>query len=404
MATRSRFNPFTYIADSGQERYAVGRVNLLLARIFSIGGLAVGLQMLLNALSQSDIISPWLFWPGFAAVAVCQLGLIYGAFFSGKNRFWQRCYALSIAFVIVTWFLGNPVQSLMGEKFYPWAWWGVGLAAVAAIAGFSPLASITFLVAIDLYWFGVRFFPAYGGAGLWLNLQDTLLTFLFAAVLGSLIFLTRYEASKVDDASARKIVAATEQARAEAKAREKTRLDALVHDKVLTTLVLAAKATTDEEQASVTSMAAAAITALNSSASSGSGDQINGSSFFAALEQIALAQQSDIEISRTEVDSVWVPEEVANALSEAMLQALVNSQQHAGASAIRELHLKGHRGGIKIVIKDNGRGFRMSRVPKSRLGLRISVIERVEMVGGRAFIDSQPGMGTNIVLEWGNHA
>ncbi len=404
MANRSKFNPLTYISDGSQERFAVGRVNFLLARIFSIGGLAVGLQMLLNALSQSDIISAWLFWPGFSAVAICQLGLIYGAFVSGKNLFWQRWYAMSIAFVIVTWFLGNPVQSLMGDKFYPWAWWGVGLAAVAAFASFRPMSSMVFLVAIDLYWFAVRFFPAYGGAGLWLNLQDTLLTFLFAALLGSLIFLTRYEASKVDDASARKIVAAAEQAGAEARAREKSRLDALVHDKVLTTLALAAKANTDQERKSVASLAAAAINALNLSVTSSKGDQINGSSFFAALEQVAIAQQSNIQISLTEVDAVWIPEEVATALSEAMLQALVNSQQHAGASATRELHLKAHRGGIKIVVKDTGRGFRMSRVPKNRLGLRISVIERVEMVGGRAFIDSQPGVGTNIILEWGNDA
>ena len=37
-----------------------------------------------------------------------------------------------------------------------------------------------------------------------------------AALLGSLILVTRYEASKVDDAWARKIAAAADQARAEA--------------------------------------------------------------------------------------------------------------------------------------------------------------------------------------------
>ena len=48
MANLSKWNPFNFISDSGPERFAVGRVNILLARIFAIGGLAVGLQMLLN--------------------------------------------------------------------------------------------------------------------------------------------------------------------------------------------------------------------------------------------------------------------------------------------------------------------------------------------------------------------
>jgi hypothetical protein len=56
MATLSKINPFNYIADSGPERFAVGRVNILLAKIFAIGGLAVGLQMLLNAWSQRDLV------------------------------------------------------------------------------------------------------------------------------------------------------------------------------------------------------------------------------------------------------------------------------------------------------------------------------------------------------------
>ncbi len=404
MANLSKWNPFNFISDSGPERFAVGRVNILLARIFAIGGLAVGLQMLLNAWGQRELLSPWFFWLGFVSVAVGQLGLIYGAFFSGKNSFWQQWYANSIALVIVTWFFAVPPGTDLGDNFYPWAWWGVGLAAVAWIAGLPPVAAIGLFVSLDIYWFIGRFFPTYGGANLWLNVQDTLLTFLFAAVLGSLILVTRYEAAKVDLASERKLAAAADQARAEAAIREKARLDALVHDKVLTTLLLAAKASTPEERESVVGLAISAITALNSVPNESSDSRINGSSLFAALEKIALAQLGDLAVTRTEIDTVWVPETVAIALSEAMLQAIANSQLHAGTGANRELHLKGHKNGLKIVIKDDGRGFRMSRVPKNRLGIRVSIVERLESVGGRAFIDSRPGAGTNIILEWGTDA
>ena len=404
MANRFKFRPLDFSADSGPERFAVGRVNILLAKIFSIGGLAVGVQMLLNAWAQRDVLTPWFFWPGFILVGVGQLGLIYAAFFSGHNRFWQRWYARSIEAVIVTWFLALPAGQSMPEGMYPWAWWGVGLAAVAAFAGLPPVRAIIFLVSLDSFWFVARFFPAYGGVDVWLNLQDTLLTFLFAALLGSLILVTRYEASKVDEASARRLAAATEQARAEAEVREKSRLDALVHDKVLTTLIMASKAQTAEDQQSAAKLAIAAITALNSVPDSNRVGSVTASNFFAALEKIAQNQDASLEVSTGEVDNLSIPEEVAAALTEATLQAIANSQQHAGDKASRSLVLKGHKGGIKIVIKDDGRGFRMSRVPKNRLGLRISIIERVEMVGGRVFIDSRPGAGANIVLEWGTDA
>ena len=400
----SRFNPFNYIADTGPERFAVGRVNILLAKIFSIGGLAVGIQMLLNAWAQREILNPWFFWSGFLMVGIGQLGLIFGAFVSGHNRFWQRWYARSIEAVIMLWFLGIPAGTTLPEGFYPWAWWGVGLAAVAAFSGLPPMRAILFFVVLDIFWFVARFFPDYGAVDVWLNIQDTLLTFLFAALLGALILVTRYEASKVDDASNRKIAAAADQARAESAVREKSRLDALIHDKVLTTLLLAAKAETVGEQHSAAGMAITAITKLNEAQRSSEGASISGPSFFAALEKIALAQDPDLVCTKSDLDAVEIDGEVANALTEAMLQAIVNSQQHAGPAATRELHLKAHRNGLKIVIKDNGRGFRMSRVPKNRLGVRISIIERVQMVGGRAFIDSRPGAGTAIILEWGAHA
>ena len=404
MANPSKFNVFNFISATGQERFAVGRVNILLAKIFSIGGLAVGVQMLLNAWAQRDILNPWFFWPGFLFVGVGQLGLIYAAFVSGHNRFWQRWYARSIEAVIVTWFLALPAGQSMPEGMYPWAWWGVGLAAVAAFAGLPPVRAVWFFVALDLYWFVARFFPAYGGVDVWLNIQDTLLTFLFAALLGSLILVTRYEASKVDEASARKLATATEQARAEAEVREKSRLDALVHDKVLTTLLMASRARSDEEQQAAARLAIAAITALNSVPDSTRVGSVTASNFFAALEKIAQSQDASLAVSIAQVDNLLIPEEVAAALTEATLQAIANSQQHAGEKATRSLVLKGHKGGIKIVVKDDGRGFRMSRVPKNRLGVRISIIERVELVGGHAFIDSRPGDGTNIVLEWGADA
>jgi signal transduction histidine kinase len=396
----SKLSIFSYMADSGPERFAVGRINTLLARIFSVGGLAVAAQMLLNAWAQKDLLYPWYFWPGFGLVAIGQIGMIYAAYFSGENSFWQRWYARSIEAVIVTWFIGVPYGTVFPDHFYPWAWWGVGLAVVAAFAGLPPKRAILFALVLDSYWFIARFFPAYGAIDLWLNFQDTLLTSLFSAMLASLILVTRHEASKVDDASARAIEAATEQARIDAKVREKTRLDALIHDKVLTTLLLAARATSPGERHAAAGLAISAITQLNDSSLGGADVPISSKSFLDALEQVARKQVPEIEIHRS-VDHVFdLPGDVAAALTEAMLQAILNAHQHAGPKSVCQLRLRSRPNGVKIVVTDNGRGFRMSRVPKSRLGVRVSIIDRVELVGGRAYVDSKPGSGTNIILEW----
>jgi signal transduction histidine kinase len=82
------------------------------------------------------------------------------------------------------------------------------------------------------------------------------------------------------------------------------------------------------------------------------------------------------------------------------LQALANAINHAGQAVTIQVFLKGSADGLKIVVKDNGRGFRPSRVPKNRIGLRLSIIGRVQAVGGKVFIDSKIGVGTNVIIEW----
>jgi signal transduction histidine kinase len=82
------------------------------------------------------------------------------------------------------------------------------------------------------------------------------------------------------------------------------------------------------------------------------------------------------------------------------LQALANAFNHAGQGATIQVFLKGSADGLKIVVKDNGRGFRPSRVPKNRIGLRLSIVGRVQAVGGKVFIDSKIGIGTNVIIEW----
>jgi signal transduction histidine kinase len=52
------------------------------------------------------------------------------------------------------------------------------------------------------------------------------------------------------------------------------------------------------------------------------------------------------------------------------------------------------------VVSDNGKGFRPSQVAKDRIGISSSIVDRATNVGARVFINSSPGIGTNVVIEW----
>jgi signal transduction histidine kinase len=109
---------------------------------------------------------------------------------------------------------------------------------------------------------------------------------------------------------------------------------------------------------------------------------------------------SDIEHKKTCLTSTEVSGEVAAALTEATIQAVQNSVLHAGSKAKREVHLKSSQGILKIVIKDNGIGFRPNRLPRGRLGIKLSIHGRMESAGGKARIVSAPRQGTTVILEW----
>jgi signal transduction histidine kinase len=73
----------------------------------------------------------------------------------------------------------------------------------------------------------------------------------------------------------------------------------------------------------------------------------------------------------------------------------------AGRATRRELRIRGVRsGGCVIEIADNGAGFDRADVPDERLGLRVSIEERMANAGGSAEIVSAPHHGTTVTIAW----
>ena len=99
-----------------------------------------------------------------------------------------------------------------------------------------------------------------------------------------------------------------------------------------------------------------------------------------------------------------LPAQVAEALYSAAVQAMVNSTQHAGADAHRSLQLTAGAFGVAIEVRDDGVGFDPDALPAGRLGVRVSIIDRVASVGGRAEITASAGCGVRVRIVWAEEA
>ncbi len=92
-----------------------------------------------------------------------------------------------------------------------------------------------------------------------------------------------------------------------------------------------------------------------------------------------------------------LPAEPAQALIRIAQEALTNIDHHAQARSVR-IHLRSGPP-VHVTIRDDGRGFDPQGVAAGRLGL-VSMRERAAAIGAILTIDSAPGQGTQILVEW----
>ena len=117
-----------------------------------------------------------------------------------------------------------------------------------------------------------------------------------------------------------------------------------------------------------------------------------------AIRSICPTTTFDVTLT---AEAAPVRADVAEAVVSAASEAARNAVRHAwpaGWAGARELlvTVQGTSDGLAVTLSDNGVGF--TRVPPGRLGLTVSVVERVKAVGGTASWSSTPGAGTTVAL------
>jgi signal transduction histidine kinase len=289
----------------------------------------------------------------------------------------------------------------------PWIWWLIGPSVVCA-AIWAGLAWGTAYGAVLGCCFAVfRTTSAGGSADLRTAISQGLFAPAAALVIAAVALGMLKAARRADDlaeaAYAREAAAAMDRALAA----EREGLDRLVHDDVLTTLTAAAHAQDRAAVEATKSLASATLTKLEELCSQADTD---GAVTLSGLMQ--LAQTSALQVSPAvlfgaalpdSLDGEKLPAGAAEALLASTREALRNAVRHARPhhiavnwSATRE----GPQLRVSSRVEDDGAGFDVESVPADRLGLRLSMAERMRDAGGRCSVSSEPGVGTTVELAW----
>jgi PAS domain S-box-containing protein len=93
-----------------------------------------------------------------------------------------------------------------------------------------------------------------------------------------------------------------------------------------------------------------------------------------------------------------LPTEVESNLLRIGQEALTNATRHAHADEIR-VELVYNRDRVCLRVKDNGRGFGVGSIPSSEGFGLLGMSERAERIGAQLTIRSQPGQGTEIIVQ-----
>jgi len=382
------------------------RVEKIVSRTVGGFGLVFGLQALPMMLAHNPALRP--VWSviidgallgGIGAVvitAILKRGVVAANAFVAISYF--------VALILWPFFVSEPSPDGDGR---PWLWYLCTVATACAVVAFSARWAAVCTIAIPITFGIVRTLPSGGSVSWGLAVLDSVYAIMLGGVVFIIITILRQAASVVNTAQSAALGRYVNAVRQHAVENERVQVDAIVHDSVLTTLLSAAFARGAQAQHLAATMAADAIGHLQAAIAA----QPNAGSWTSVGEVAdrirATALTMPFEFAVHGDPARRLPFHASEAIYFAAVQAMVNSVQHAGHDRMVARTVTIYcpeRGGIVVEIVDTGRGFDEARIPEERLGVRVSIRERVENAGGSVSIQSCPGVGTIVTLRWpGGH-
>ena len=189
----------------------------------------------------------------------------------------------------------------------------------------------------------------------------------------------------------------SEERAARIRSQERADVAAHLHDSVLQTLALIQKSSADPAQ--VARLARAQERDLRQWMYGDPGAAGQEPTLAAALRSTAgeVEDSHGVPVEVVTVGDAPVTEEL-RPLVAAAREAMVNAAKHAGAERV-DVYAEVAGRSVELFVRDRGRGFDPSAVPADRLGVRNSIVNRMERHGGSATVRSAPGEGTEVRLQ-----
>lgn len=386
---------------TGRKVFSSQRVDELFARTVGLGTVVFGGQAVVIGLTTpASLARP----AGVAVIVLMAACVVWVATSALLLRGMRRaslffCWSYIVALAVWPFLVDVPGPSAQE----PWVWYLLTVAGACAVYAMSVRSAVLYTLVSPILYGIVRAVS---------NAPDEWAVGVFDASYGIIIGLVvlvvgvtfRRSATGVDLARDAALARYDEAVRLHAVEVERVEVDAIVHDSVLAALQAADRAATPDQARAATSLAVKALAHFRDAglAPADTAALVTAGELASALATAAVSMERVIRVSSLGPRDRVVPSVVAEAMVLAATQAMQNSIQHAGPEPIeRSVVVRSTDDtGVTIAVEDDGEGFDPAGVEPGRLGVRVSIIERMTSIGGRAVIESAIGRGTSVQLTW----
>lgn len=291
-----------------------------------------------------------------------------------------------------------PDGGLAGHLGAPWLLAVTATGTTAAAVAWRAPAALAYL-GVTVVLVGVDRLLALPSPNPALAFEDALYTLLFDLVFVALALTTRRAGGRLDAAADAAAAETRATATSAARRRERTRVEALLHDNVLVALLASSRGS---ERAAAQARSALAELDTAARADDDATGDVDGTAWLWRLQALTteLAPEARFSHEGPAVPIAGIPPEAGRAMLEATAEAVRNSVQHAGRAS-RAVHARLTDDDVEVTVLDDGVGFDPSQARAGRLGLGVSILERMRAVpGGGAAVVARPGVGTRVSITW----
>jgi hypothetical protein len=379
--------------------FATEHIERMISRIYALAVTASTVETMFNAWGQRAFLLPVSI--AFVGILIIvNLGLLVSGFTTGNSKLWFRVHAWMAVVLVADWHL--QVRGVWPAQQHPWVWWALGAACISAGIGYRGWFGWLLQMLIPALWVVVARTNFGGAHQVQDALADAAYLFFLSATISAIAWSLRDRARHTDSANLKALAAATANFQSIALERESIAAVSMVHTQVLAPIDEALEAETEDQRKIAAASADYAIRSMNWHL--GFEDLKNPTlpltGFIESIERTIGLRYPRVKVSSVNAEGVTVPSSVLLAMVESTLQAVDNSARHAGHDATVKVKVEGLQAGIRILISDDGNGFRVRRDSRGNLGINRSIRERSESVGIEAKVDSKPGKGCRVSLKW----